>query len=239
MQESDVVFRFLLSADENSANAVHSALCAFDDPPLRSEASLSFDRCGYFAMRRDMCREADLCQESARFSVIVAVGETHAWRLLGHGRRLFHDDAFDGSADRFHIVPVGSGHRQSDWHTMTFGRHVTLDACLAAIDWIGSGFPSRPTTLWSHLHLSQQMHVAHRPYSATPSRSLAVHRTGSPPPATVSETHPLVVIPETDRGLSSQDTTRSDPTPSTGSRCATQRRWRRHIHDPGDAPSSS
>ena len=144
MKQRQVVFGFLLPADQEPSIAIHPTVRALDDPAARLEASLSFDQLRFFASASDVCGVSELVHEFPHLVVGVPVVQAEILRMVGFGLGPIHRDAIKRRLNEPHVVAVGPINRQADRDAASFGQEATLDASFGAIRRIGARFSPLP-----------------------------------------------------------------------------------------------
>src|SRR5258707_7660735 len=166
MEKRQIVLRFFLPANEQTAKAIQPGMNSFHHPAASFEARFAFDGLGLFPSRAHMGCKAKFLQNGVHLIVVVPFVQTHPlWMCLG-GLGAVDDDAFDGRAHQSHIMAVRSLNHRANRHSMSLRQHAAFDAPLAAISGIGPGFFPPPTELLSLLH----------PSRASPTPSPTTHR---------------------------------------------------------------
>ena len=91
--------------------------------------------------------EAELFEDGIDLVIILACIQAHPLWSLCCGLWPLNDQAFDRCAGQFHIMPVGPFSHQANRHPVPLSQQAALDAGLAPVGGIGSGFFPRPAAL--------------------------------------------------------------------------------------------
>src|SRR3990172_4549255 len=212
MKLAQIVLRFLGPADQDSAEAIHPAMSAFDDPPARFEASLLLDGLSFFATATNMRGELELFEQSPHVVVIVPFVQAHSLGLVGRGLGTGNRNAFDRRARQLHVMSVGPINGDSDRDTSGLSEQAALDAIFGAIRRIGTGFfpPQAVPSSWR------------RPSTANPSRGPEACRIPEDLASKTPGRRQHRATPESGDERKNSNRFRSHPARSTGSRSATR-----------------
>src|SRR5262245_1156970 len=216
MQQGDVVLRFLVPADEDSAKAVDPTMRPFHHPTPRLEAGLTLQGLGFLAPRSDVAREGELGHQLPGVVIVVALVQTQSLLLARFRQVAMHRDTLQRRFDQFLVMTVGPVYGQAHGDALSFHQHAALDPPFAAVGRVGTGFFSPPAGPWS----------CTRPDSATPSRGPSVRRRRADPPPRTSGRRRLGPTPGNGRGRWSGGTSRWRPELPTDSRCGGRTEWR-------------
>ena len=83
MQRPQVVAHFLIPPDEQTPEAIHPAMRAFDNPPPGFEAHLLLERLGFVPSRPDMRGQAKLWQPVSHLVIVIAFLQAQSLRCVG------------------------------------------------------------------------------------------------------------------------------------------------------------
>lgn len=147
MEEREVVLRFLVPANEQATKAIQPRMRPLHHPAPRFEPRFLFDGFGLLPARADMGGKAELLQRGIHLIVVVAGIQAHPLRLFLGRLWPCDDQAFDGRADQFHIMPIGPFYLQADRDAVPLRQQAAFDAGLAPVGGIGPGFFPRPVAL--------------------------------------------------------------------------------------------
>lgn len=213
MDEGQVIVGFLLPAHKQTPRAVRPGVASFDHPTVGalSGATPGSD----FALARDVRNVAAAPGESFCGPTAVAFVQTEMLpapsRRLGTGER----NRLQRGSQQLGIVSVGAGDRDAQRHAAAIRHDRSLDAELTAIGRVFAGFFPRPTAPWSWLRPvlanAIRSRVACHTFADMFSRSDEISGVGS-------------ILGSTDAPCWTSRTVAAMP--STGSRYATDRRFR-------------
>lgn len=223
MEKGSIILSLLFPANQDAAKSVQPTMRSFNNPTPCSKSSFLFQGLGLLTTRSNVSCKSKLLEGVSDLQVIVSFIQTHSLRtLLGRFRAVCHD-VLNRFSHQFHVVPVSSFDGQTDRDAVSFGQQAAFGSLFFPDRWGYCLYPHRPTALSSSLH----------PDSTNPTQFLSTRRTAQPLSSTISGTLPLSPIPEIDRGRSNQNTDRSDPELSIGSRFASHKISRPHTSDLG------
>src|SRR5438128_6823461 len=215
MKHSDVVFDFLVPANENAPKPIHPTVRPFYHPAARFGAGISFEFLGFLAASANVSRETKLLNDFSNLIKVITFIHAHALLFSRCRLRGLDRHALDGGLDHFHIVAVGAVHGHAHRNPFGLDQQAAFDALLGAIGGVFPGlFPPRGE-LWS----------CSRPCSTTTSRCLGVHRRPANWPSTWSERRRLGAILGNGRAPWSPDKSGWHRGPSIGNRCEAQTKW--------------
>ena len=215
MDESQVVADFLFPADKQTPRAVRPGVAAFDNPTPRALARTAFDH--DFALAGNVQNITQTSGESLRGLTAVALIQAEMLLAPSLGLGTCYGHGPQRGPQQSDVVSVRAGDRNADRHAANVRHDGSLDAELTAIGGVFAGFFPRPTVPWSW----------NRPTLANASRSRVVHRRFADISSRSGGRRAVDSIPgSTDARCLANRTAAARP--STGSRCATnrRRRWR-------------
>ena len=227
MDKSQVVADFLFPTDKKTPCAVRPRVAAFDYPATCALAGMTFGL--NLALARNV---QDVSQTlSERLRGLGTISFVQAKMLLAPSDRLGtpHGHRPQRGTQQSDVVRVRAGDCNADRHAAGVGHDGSLDAELTAIGGVFAGFFPRPTVPWSWsrptLANAMRFRVARHTFGDIFSRSDGRRAVGS-------------ILGSSDAPCWMNRTAAA--TPSTGSPCATNRRFRwRRLEDllGGDRPS--
>ncbi len=213
MKKGDVVVWGLIPTDQDAPETVQPTMGTFHHPTPRLETGLPFDSLSHFASTADVGSESEPLQGMAHLGKVVApVSSTGQALVKAHPQGMgwagcwpLHWQAVHRGPHRFHVVAVGSLHRQSHRNARCFGQQATLDASLSPVRGVGAGFSPHPGAIWSW----------RRPCSPNSSPAPSVRRSVPVPPATAPRTPQRPPIPGSAGGRWNRNRCPWHPTLST------------------------
>ena len=148
MKKGDVVVWGLIPTDQDAPETVQPTMGTFHHPTPRLETGLPFDGLRLFASTADVGSESEPLQGMAHLGKVVApVSGTGQALVKAHPQGMgwagcwpLHWQAVHRGPHRFHVMAVGSLHRQSHRNARCFGQQATLDASLSPVRGVGAGF---------------------------------------------------------------------------------------------------
>ena len=227
MDKSQVVADLFFPSHKQTPCAVRPGMISFNHPAAStlSSPSLWFD----FALARDVRNVAKTSGESFRGATTVAFVQTEMLPAPSGRFGSPHGYRLQRGPQQLDIVSVGTGDRDAQRHTAAVRHDGTLDAELTAIGRVFAGIFPHPTAPWSWL----------RPTLASATRSRVSCHTFAGIFSRNDGRRGVGSIPESTDVPCWMNRTAA-AMPSTGSPCATNRRfrWRRpaDLHE-GDRPS--
>ena len=227
MDKSQIVADLFFPADKKTSRAVRPGMAAFDYPATCALAGTTF------GLKLTLTRNVqDVSQTPGeRFCGLGTVSFVQAKMLLIPSDRLGtpHGHRPQRGTQQSDVVRVRAGDCNADRHAAGVGHDGSLDAELTAIGGVFAGFFPRPTVPWSWsrptLANAMRFRVARHTFGDIFSRSDGRRAVGS-------------ILGSSDAPCWMNRTAAA--TPSTGSPCATNRRFRwRRLEDllGGDRPS--
>lgn len=210
MKQSQIIFRFLFPACQDTAKSVHPAMGSLNNPAASPETGLMFNRLCFFATRTNMSGVTKRFHQVSHLVRIISFIEAHP--LFFPFRRFgsFHWNTFYRRLRHFAIMSIGTLNRQANRHPGTFGKQTAFNAFFSPVRRIGAGFFPRQAGLLSW----------HHPWIAMTSQCLSIRHNPAKPSSKVSEKRRLLPIPGIVNGLCCWNKYRFHSRHSIGSRFA-------------------
>jgi hypothetical protein len=214
MDKSQVVDDLLFPSHQQTPCAVRPGMISFDHPTASalSSPALWFD----FALTRDVRNVAETSGESLRGPTAVTFVQTEMLSAPSGRLGTRYGYRLQRGPQQRDIVSIGASDRDAQRHAAAVRHDGAFDTELTAIGGVFAGFFPRPTAPWSWLRptlaSATRSRVSCHTFAGTVSRSDGRPGVGS--------------IPESTDGPCWRNRTAA-ATPSTGSPCATDRRFHR------------
>ena len=215
MQHSHIVLHFFLPADQQTPEPVQPAVGSFHYPATRPVSGDSPFVYPFFSPTPNVACIAPCCYQLPHLWVVVSFVQTHILGLVRSWLRPLDHGSFQSALYQLHIVPVRFIHGYPDGNPMALCQQAPFGTPFASVSGIRSCSFSPPRVPWSWPH----------PSLATPSLGRGGHHIQSTPPAIAAQIHHRPATAETADGRCWR---RRSPWagPSTGTRCASHRRFR-------------
>ena len=179
MQHRNVGICAFLPANENSSEAIHPTMSAFDDPAPSFEAGGLFDRLGFLATTTNVSGEVELSGEVTDLAVIISLVQTESLRRATRRDGTLNRDALERGSRHLEVHAVGAVDDEAERDSARVRQYAAFRSSLGTIRWIGTGFfplraapysSRRPSTASSNP--PRRIHRRLRALFSTPSRRL-------------------------------------------------------------------
>lgn len=219
MDKGQIIDDLLFPSDQQTPCAVRPGMTAFHDPTPSALPGATLGM--HFAFTGDVRNIAEASCESLRGTTAVTLVQTEMLFASSGRPGARNGDRLQRGSQEFRIVSIGASDRDANWHATRVRDNGTFDAELTAIGGVFPGFFPRRAVPWSWP----------RPTLATAIRSRVWRHTFAGIASRSDERCVVGSIPEsTDARCWTSRTAAA--TLSTGSRCATGRRFhQRHRAD--------
>ncbi len=140
MKQAQIILRFLFPPRQDTAKAVHPAMCSFYNPTTSLEASLTLNGLCLFTTRTNMSCVTKLFDQFSYLTRIISLIQRHTLRLLLCRLRTLYRNTLNRCLSHLAVMPIRSINCQANRYSRCFGQQTAFNTFFGPVRRVWAGF---------------------------------------------------------------------------------------------------